>query len=1672
MVGMMDRLLLTVAVALSALGSVRAQTYWSKDVGGPGNDHVADVKTDAAGNIYATGEFSGSITFGGSTYLSQGSIDMFLAKLTPAGQVVWFVQGGGPGIDRGIKLAVRGGQVAVVGEFTQTATFQGQSLTSAGGADIFLAVHDAATGQQQWIASGGGPLASDRPYGVAISPSGQVTMAGEFSGTVNIGGTVMTSMPDPITAVPSVDVFIASYSAAGAPLWARQGAAKYTDRAIDLVTDPAGNIYVTGQYSDTIQFAASYPNAMYNATFLLKLDGGGNEQWFRRTGGATYNEVRDMQWSSANDLLLVGDLRGTMIFLDSVPDFISSVDAYAYYLLRVNGNGELVADTVVTSANEVSGRALDERNGMITVLGQFKCQFTSMVDSAHAGLWMATGIQDLFITQHYMDSLYVIKEAQQFGGRQEKLAGQVATLLDGSPIFCGSFEDMLVFPCMNDFSADLASTFAPWDLMAPNTAGFCGNSYYGAFAADTSNGLKDGFIAHGLVPGRAPYDWWDRSQDNCSFLPHMLCLGQGEMAYACPDTVEFCGPGIIGIKPEFSFSINQHNHFIGPELDFLWNTGATTDSLAVTASGTYWVTCTAINGCWQWTDTIVVLVHPFPPQPLLSDDVVVATNSPNQYFIDICDPQQVWLWCSNADTASTFYWTTSGASLYNDSILVDTSGYYHFIMVNEFGCSRYNQITLTDHPHAPIPEVEVSLAITYPQDVDQNDTLNLCPDMDRTVRVVPIFTLNGAPYSFPVTDPPSFQFGFTVNGILSVLDFPGYESGFMVYGDQWYVDEASMFITNAPCGTDTLWLPTVVSDSIYVHVFPAVNVNIALTGPSVIYPGDTAQLVADCPNCDQVSWLGMGIMATNGDTVWTGGGDFTATGFALDTNGCSFSHTAFIHVSYPGVPELDVLPSDGVICPDSSALIFTSAEGSYTWFGPQGEIAVNNDSIVISIPGEYYLSLVDPNGCHLTSDPILITGYSTPYLNVLPDGVICMGEDPVLLQVVTTGYSSLAWGAPLSGNSLTQTVSQPGTYSCTVQACGITTELSTEIIVGAAHAEVVDPGPFSICPGDTLQLAATGGQAVYIWDPGQAVGDSLVVTQAGVYTLTALDGNGCSDTAAAVVVTEHDFGGPLGNLDQTGCSGTPVQLQADAPGNYTWYTDSALTNELATGPVLDLGSPTDSMVVYLVRSDSVCTGSPVGVAVNVVDPPAAVLYGGTGMVCVGTEVQLVANVSPPFQAYWTTPAGEALGDTLVMDPVAVSDAGWYVVAATSSGCMGLADSLLLAVVEPAVLDLGPDTVFCGGDSLLFTVPAGFVDPVWQQADSSTTFTTDQTGSVTLQATDMNGCLVQDEVQVVEIFPDLPVTGGEVTICLGEDVLLLAAGSGNLSWYADSLLQVLLASGDSVTITAPLDSLTLYVLQEQFGCTTGPVTIHVNVVPEPVNITLAGTEPFCIGGMGTLTASGPPGLEGAWSTPSGYFIGTSLTLDPVQATDQGWYTMVPSLAGCIGAPDSIFVSVHQPVPLNLGPDTLFCAGGLFTLMLPAGFSDPVWSTGATGQSITIAQGGVYSVAATDTNGCPVGDIILINAVDCTPVMPNVFSPNGDGTNDVFAPGAVGAVEADVQIYDRWGKLVHSGDLLKQPWNGTDDRTNEPVPNGTYYYVLRLVDSSREGRELSGYFTVLR
>ena len=109
-----------------------------------------------------------------------------------------------------------------------------------------------------WATSAGGTQA-DIGNAISVDPSGNV-LSPDNSKEQQLLVRLRTSMINPNTLFPSIDIFISKLGANGNFLWTKHGAAEFTDRALDIVCDNSGSAYICGQFSDTIQFAATYNN--------------------------------------------------------------------------------------------------------------------------------------------------------------------------------------------------------------------------------------------------------------------------------------------------------------------------------------------------------------------------------------------------------------------------------------------------------------------------------------------------------------------------------------------------------------------------------------------------------------------------------------------------------------------------------------------------------------------------------------------------------------------------------------------------------------------------------------------------------------------------------------------------------------------------------------------------------------------------------------------------------------------------------------------------------------------------------------------------------------------------------------------------------------------------------------------------------------------------------------------------------------------------------------------------------------------------------------------------------------------------------------------------------------------------------------------------------------------
>lgn len=257
---------------------------WSKRFGDNGNQFGMSVAFDPAGNVFVAGRVFTGINFGGGLLDAHGSDDVFVAKLDPDGNHVWSKSFGGPGADRCERIAVdSAGNVIVAGGFSGTASFGGASLTSAGLRDVFVIKLDP-TGNVVFRQRAGG-AGDDLAYGVATDGTNNVIVTGTFAGSVDFGG-------PPIVSEGDADVFVAKLDPAGAHLWSERFGGAGADEAQDVAVSPAaGEVVLTGTFSSTIDFSGEQGGSTLTSAgsrdiFVAKLDAAGGHVFSQRFGDA------------------------------------------------------------------------------------------------------------------------------------------------------------------------------------------------------------------------------------------------------------------------------------------------------------------------------------------------------------------------------------------------------------------------------------------------------------------------------------------------------------------------------------------------------------------------------------------------------------------------------------------------------------------------------------------------------------------------------------------------------------------------------------------------------------------------------------------------------------------------------------------------------------------------------------------------------------------------------------------------------------------------------------------------------------------------------------------------------------------------------------------------------------------------------------------------------------------------------------------------------------------------------------------------------------------------------------------------------------------------------------------------------------------------------------------
>lgn len=344
-------------------------------------------------------------------------------------------------------------------------------------------------------------------------------------------------------------------------------------------------------------------------------------------------------------------------------------------------------------------------------------------------------------------------------------------------------------------------------------------------------------------------------------------------------------------------------------------------------------------------------------------------------------------------------------------------------------------------------------------------------------------------------------------------------------------------------------------------------------------------------------------------------------------------------------------------------------------------------------------------------------------------------------------------------------------------------------------------------------------------------------------------------------------------------------------------------------------------------------------------------------------------------------------------------------------------------------------------------------------------------------------------------PALVAVGSSPTIPCGGSITLVPITSGG---YAPFTYAWTGGSSAPTLVVGPTQA-TVYTATLTDTCgTTATATFNVDLLPPaPMNMAIIGPSTVTEACQGTsINIIRPSGVQGElvvnmsyagtaqngedFTWPATRIIGEDLLnvifpFDPLEdgvADDDEEAIITASFTDACGRTVTTSVTVtilDAPViglstfdeTVECGPDSL-----LLTATASGGFGglDLVWSTGDTGPAtyVQMIADGTYTVTATDACGRTATATATVS-VDCEIIIPNVFTPNGDGVNDRFDIDGILSTQNTVKVFNRWGQLVFDAKNYRNTWSANG------VPDGTYYYEV-LVDRDPEPR--TGHLTILR
>ena len=935
-----------------------------------------------------------------------------------------------------------------------------------------------------------------------------------------------------------------------------------------------------------------------------------------------------------------------------------------------------------------------------------------------------------------------------------------------------------------------------------------------------------------------------------------------------------------------------------PSATFMWTGGSTGQFLTVTTTGTYAVTVTDTGTHCAAADSVMISFHT-PPTVNLGPDTGICGGS---------------LILDAGNAGGTFHWTDNSTSqTYN----VTATGLYSVTVTDTNGCTGNDARLVTLNPK-PVVNLgpDQSLCTTTTMLDAGNPSATFMWTGGSTGQFLTVTT--SGTYAVTVTDTGTHC--AAVDSVMISFHTPPTVN----LGPDTGICGGSLILDAGNAGGTFHWTDNSTSQTYNVTATGLYSVTVTDTNGCTgndarlvtLNPKPVVNLGPDQSLCTTSAMLDAGNPSAT--FMWTGGstGQFltvTTTGTYAVTVTDTGTHCAAadsVMISFHTPPTVNLGPDTG-ICGGSLILDAGNAGGTFHWTDNSTSQTYN-----VTATGLYSVTVTDTNGC-TGNDARLVTLNPKPVVNLGPDQSLCTTS-----AMLDAGNPSATfmWTAGSTGQFLTVTTT--GTYAVTVTDTGTHCAAADSVMISFHTPPTVNLGPDTGICGGSLILDAGNAGGTFHWTDN-STSQTYNVTATGLYSVTVTDTNGCTGNDARLVTVS-----PQPNL---GADITDSICQWSTVDLYTYYQGSglALTYNTSTPGMAAPGVYTvigtsgagcfDTAIITITTRQSPSLGP------DLVDS-----------VCIGASADL--NTLIPNSGY----------TTYTWNTANTHNAGpgtYQLIVSSGNGCTDTAVVYVYNRIAQPIVDLGPDTVQCGG-TVTMDVEIGGGTYLWSDSSTSFLYTATATGIYSVTVTNSNGCTASDSrLIVINPKPDL---GPDITdsICPGSRANLY-------NYYINS----------GLTLT--------YGVLPPSSVDTGHYTIigtNSNGCKDTAIVTIVYRQkPFA---GGAKTDSICPGYKYDLTTlyPNTGFSSYSWNTSNATAVDTGTYQLVVSNAsGCF---DTAIATITLRVKPNLGGNKTdsICIGYAYDLrqLYPDNgtYVSYVWNVG----NDSAVSVGTYRLVVTNASGC--------------------------------------------------------------------------------------------------------